>query len=60
MGTPLDVSVEAGVIRATGWTLQVDLIVLILLTVPLPAGAFGPPPGAELSAEKLSASTPSS
>jgi len=35
-------------------TLQVAIIVLALLTVPFPAGAFGPPPGATLSVDKLS------
>ena len=40
--------------RAHWATLQAAIIVLILLTVPLPACAFGPPPNAQLSIDKLS------
>jgi CubicO group peptidase (beta-lactamase class C family) len=35
-------------------TLRAAIIVLVSATVPLPAGAFGPPPNAELSIDKLS------
>ena len=35
-------------------TLRAAILVLVSATVPLPAGAFGPPPNAELSIEKLS------
>ena len=40
--------------RSHWGTLRAAIIVLALVTVPLPACAFGPPPGAPLSLEKLS------
>jgi CubicO group peptidase (beta-lactamase class C family) len=39
--------------RAHWATLQAAIIVLILLSAPLPAAQFGPPPNAPLSVEKL-------
>src|SRR6476661_10984031 len=41
-------------LRSNWATLRATIIVLVAVTVPLPASAFGPPPNAELSIDKLS------
>src|SRR6478735_7418447 len=41
-------------LRSSWATLRATIIVMVSVTVPLPASAFGPPPNAPLSTEKLS------